>query len=88
MGVTLLSMALISNAQNVGINSDGTLPDASAILDVKSTDRGMLVPRMTTAQRAAIVAPADGLLVFDNTTNTFWYCISSAWEELSVTSSG
>jgi len=57
----------------VGINSDNTSPDASAMLDVKSTTKGMLVPRMTTIQRAAITTPATGLLVFDETTGSFWY---------------
>lgn len=48
--------------QGVGIN---TTPDPSAMLDVSSTDKGMLVPRMTTAQRLAIPSPAESLLVFD-----------------------
>ncbi|MBC7883979.1 MAG: hypothetical protein H7X99_00790, partial [Saprospiraceae bacterium] len=37
--------------QNVAINSDGSLPDAKAMLDVKSNDKGILIPRMTTMQR-------------------------------------
>jgi hypothetical protein len=51
-------------AQNVGINADGSAPAASAILDVKSTDKGILLPRMTAAQRSAIVNPEPGLLVY------------------------
>ena len=49
--------------QNVGIGT--TTPDASSMLDVTSTSKGMLVPRMTTAQRTAIAAPTNGLLVYD-----------------------
>jgi uncharacterized protein (TIGR02145 family) len=41
--------------------------DPSALLDLKSTDRGVLMPRMTTAERSAIVNPAEGLLVFNTT---------------------
>lgn len=56
---------LNTNSGNVGI---GTGPDASAILDVSSTDRGFLMPRMTTAQRDAIASPVLGLQIF-NTDN-------------------
>jgi hypothetical protein len=58
---TILAALLISAsafAQNVAINSDGTAPDASAILDVKSTSKGFLAPRMTAAQRIGINSPA------------------------------
>lgn len=52
----------------------GTLtPDASAQLDVVSTGKGMLTPRMTTIQRTGISNPADGLLVYDTDTQSFWY---------------
>jgi len=48
----------------VGINTDGTAPDGSAMLDVKSTTMGVLVPRLTKTQRDAIATPATGLIVF------------------------
>lgn len=73
------------NAQaQVGINADNSEPDASAMLDIKSTDKGILIPRMTTAQRTAISNPAAGLLVFDNTTGGFWFFNGTAWESLSA----
>ena len=50
-------------SQNIGIGTNS--PNAKAILDVKATDRGMLFPRMTTAQRNAISSPPDGLHVFN-----------------------
>ncbi|THU37046.1 hypothetical protein FAM09_19010 [Niastella caeni] len=59
-------------AQNVAINEDGSLPDPKAILDVKSYTKGVLIPRMSSADRWAIKAP-KGLLVYDTTTNSFWY---------------
>lgn len=64
----LLMLSLLGifvlNAQ-VGINT--STPNSSAALDIVSTDKGILIPRMTTAQKVAIVSPAIGLLVYDTT---------------------
>lgn len=57
-----------AKAQGVAINTDGQQPDPSAMLDVKSTNKGLLIPRMTSAQRNAIVSPAKGLLVYQTDT--------------------
>jgi hypothetical protein len=73
-------------AQNVAINATGAAPAASAMLDISSTTMGLLIPRMTSAQRVAIPAPGTGLKVYDTTTGTFWYYNGSVWvEELSGT---
>jgi len=48
----------------VGINNDNSQPDPSAMLDVKSTSKGVLLPRMTADQRNAIPSPAEGLMVY------------------------
>jgi len=77
----LLVFASPSFAQ-VGINTDNSAPDASAILDIKSTTKGMLVPRMTTGQRTAISSPATGLLVFDTEIGSFWFYNGTTWEDL------
>lgn len=77
-------MPLVSKAQNVGINNDNTTPASSAMLDVKSTNKGLLIPRMTTGERTAIVAPANGLMVYDITTNTFWFYKNTAWSEVTA----
>jgi hypothetical protein len=53
----------------VGINADNSTPDGSAMLDVKSTSKGLLPPRMTFADRNAIQNPADGLLVYCSNCN-------------------
>ena len=68
--------------QNVGVGT--TTPDASAILHAESTSKGMLVPRMSTAQRLAIVSPANGLLVYDNTVDCFFYYVvaTANWQSL------
>ncbi len=60
----LLLTAVTGLSQNVGINADGSAPDNSAMLDVKSTSKGFLLPRMTQAQRNAIPSPENGLMVF------------------------
>jgi hypothetical protein len=68
-----------SSAQNVAINSTGAAPAPSAMLDIASTTSGLLIPRMTTAQRTAIAAPATGLLVYDTSLNMFYYYNGTAW---------
>jgi hypothetical protein len=52
---------------------------ASAILDIKSTTKGFLQPRMTTVQRDAITSPATGLSVYNTTTNTNDYYNGTSW---------
>ena len=56
---TLLLIAGATNAQNVGIGTKK--PDESAILDLRSSSKGFLLPRLTEKQRNAIPAPAEGL---------------------------
>ncbi len=83
------SICKIENAASitgVAINRDSVRANPSAMLDVKSFDKGILIPRMTTTQRTAIASPAKGLLVFDITTNTFWYYSGTAWTEVGGTS--
>lgn len=61
------------HAQNVAINETGALPHASAMLDVQSTTKGLLVPRMTAAQKSAIAAPATGLMVYQTDGTAGYY---------------
>ncbi len=71
----------------VGINT--TSPDASAALDIVSTDTGLLIPRMTEAQRTAISSPATGLLVYQtNNASGFWYFDGSSWTALAAPVAG
>lgn len=73
--VWLLSVA--ATAQGIGI---GTIaPNTSSILDITSTNKGFLVPRMNTTQRTGIMNPARGLLVFDTDTGDFWLYSGSTW---------
>lgn len=81
----LLIAALTMVAQSVAINTDGSPPDLSAILDVKSIDKGVLVPRMMASQRDAIVNPAKGLLIFQtDPVAAFCYYNGYAWINLST----
>jgi hypothetical protein len=69
--------------QGVGISEVAPItPHASSILELQSTNKGFLAPRMTTAERIAISSPANGLLVYDTTTESFWYydAGSSSWK--------
>lgn len=59
-----------------------TTQDNSAVVDIQSTDKGMLTPRMSTTQRTSIANPAKGLFVFDNITNSFWFYDGTEWIEL------
>lgn len=77
--ITFLSAACFKQltAQNVGIGTSA--PMASAALDVTSTTKGFLTPRMTTSQRINISVPAKGLLVYDTDVNALYHYNGSAW---------
>ena len=63
----------------VGINSNNSAPDPSAMLDVKSTTKGLLPPRMNSAQRDAVVSPAAGLLIFNTDCNDVQLFNGAGW---------
>jgi hypothetical protein len=65
------TLSHIAGAQNMAINTDGSTPDASAMVDIASTTKGFLLPRMTTTQQNAIPSAATGLLIFNTTDNGF-----------------
>jgi hypothetical protein len=64
----------------LGVNT--ILPDASSIIDLQSSDRGLLTPRMTTIDRDKIQNPATGLLIFNLTTAVFNY-FDTKWNDFS-----
>jgi trimeric autotransporter adhesin len=70
---TFTSSIAFAPPVNMGINTSS--PNASAILDITSTDKGLLVPRMTMVQRDAIASPATSLLIYqtDNTPGFYFY---------------
>lgn len=81
--LALILSASIQNFAQVGINTE--TPDGSAALDIVSTDKGLLIPRLTSTQRTSIATPAEGLMVYDTETNSFWFYDSDAttWNEMS-----
>lgn len=85
--IVCLFAGLFTHAQ-VAFNTTGASPDNSAMLDVTSTDKGFLVPRMTTAARIAITTPATGLLVYDNTLSLFYYYNGTAWTPIAPLTNG
>ena len=86
----VLLLGIQSYAQTgVAINATGTDAAISAMLDVSSTDKGMLVPRMTSVQRSDIASPAIGLLVFqtDAPEGFYYYNAASEWVYITNTNS-
>jgi len=84
----IVCFCIHAKGQNVGINEDGSSPDPSAILDVKSTSKGILVPRLTEVQRTSISNPALGLLVYQNDgADGFYFFDGTSWVSLSQSAS-
>jgi hypothetical protein len=80
----LLGLSSGALSQNIAITDvDGYSPNASAMLDVNSTSRGFLLPRVTGAQMSAIAGPAVGLMLFNTDQNAIYYYTSgSGWINL------
>ena len=79
----LLILGFSARSQNVLFNADGGTPDASALMELRSTNQGLLVPRMLEAQRLAILSPAEGLLVYQrNSLVGFYYYNGTAWDTI------
>lgn len=78
--IAAITITQFSFAQNVGIGT--TIPNPSAQLDVTSTTKGLLIPRMTLGERTHIFAPATGLMVYETTSNSFWFYNGSVWSQI------
>jgi hypothetical protein len=82
----ILLLVVFANSirsQNVAISTTTAVPNASAMLDIVSTTKGLLIPRMTEAQRVAIASPATSLLVYQTDAGTlgtgFYYYTGGTW---------
>lgn len=98
---TLLCIAFLLTSvttfaqSSVGINNDGSTPDASAMLDVKSTSKGLLPPRVNltgTTSASPVTSPATGLIVYNlatvsDVTPGYYFWDGSAWDRFSATGS-
>src|SRR5688500_6622984 len=71
-------------AQSVGISSTDITPHASSLLEMRSTTKGLLIPRMTTTERDNISSAATGLIIFNTTTGAFNFYNGSTWLAIST----
>jgi hypothetical protein len=84
---SLLASATSIFSQSIAINTTGSAPDPSAQLHISSTSKGLLIPRMTIAERDGISNPANGLLVFQTNGSTGFYYntgtpLSPSWKKM------
>ncbi|MBP6430362.1 MAG: hypothetical protein KA319_01170 [Ferruginibacter sp.] len=82
-------IATIGFAQSVAVNSTGVVANPSSILDASATNKGVLIPRLSKAQKNAIASPAVGLLVYQNTPDSigFNYYDGTKWLWLAASNS-
>ena len=73
------------NAQ-VAINASGSAPNSFSMLDVNGTQKGILIPRITTSDRAAMAGSMgtseEGLTVYDTDTQSFWFWNGTSWQSV------
>ncbi len=92
MKKTLIALGVFASigalAQNggVAINNNGANPNANAMLDVQSDDKGVLIPRLTTVARntlgTALALPDNGMMVYDKDMNLFFYWDGTQWVQV------
>lgn len=87
--ILLIPFVLLAASNNfrdpvrIGVVSS-TVPTSSAILEVISTAKGLLPPKMTTTQRDAVASPVAGLFIFNTSTNELNFYTGAAWSALSA----
>ena len=80
--LSFLIFSFSSVFSQVAINTSGNPPDGSAMLDISAANKGILIPRM--ADPTVISGPATGLMVYNTSTNSFWYYNGSAWTQIAA----
>ncbi len=80
MLIMLVAAPFISMSQNVAIGS--STPHNSAMLDVSSSNKGLLIPRMNTGSRTNILDAAPGLIVYDTDLKSFMFYTGTSWESI------
>lgn len=79
-GLVFVQNTVIAQTDGILIDYVGTTRDNSAVLDVRSSNQGVMVPRLTEAQRDAIAAPATSLMIYQTDNNPgYYYYDGSAW---------
>jgi len=87
----LVSIAMIASSSltaQIAINEDNSVPDPSAMLDIKSINKGFLAPRMSTTQRNGIASPATGLLIYQTDSIPGFYFYDGTYWVRSATGPG
>ena len=77
--IVVISLLLMINEVWAQVGIGTVTPNASAMLDISSTTKGLLAPRMTTLEKNSISSPANGLLIYDTDLSKFNYYNGSAW---------
>jgi hypothetical protein len=85
-GWSINAVRIVTFTQTGSVGINNSAPDASAILQIDSTNKGFLAPRMTAAQRTAITSPAVGLVVYqtDGTEGLWLYTSANGWKALAI----
>jgi len=86
--LTIFCFTVLYCSSQVAINSNGNNPATTSMLDVSSTTKGMLIPRMTSVQRKAIANPEMGLLVYDVDKQTIYLFDGVNWKPMMFTIDG
>jgi hypothetical protein len=79
------STGMFNVKTTLGVNVSTGAVHSSAVMEVQSTDKGLLLPRMTTSQKNAISSPAAGLLIFDTTLDKLCIRTSTGWQTITST---
>ncbi len=87
--ILLFVSLFIAKAQNIGIGESSFTPDESSVLEIKSTSKGLLIPRMSKIQRDFIINPAFGLVIFQMDNNPGIYfnsgtTFSPTWDKIVI----
>ena len=89
LSLIIFFLLAINSFSQVAINTSGNAPATSSMLDITSTTKGLLIPRMTQAERTAIITPSSGLLVYQtNLSIGFWFYNGTSWTQLSAAPAG
>jgi len=86
--ILIVFMAVrLASAQQVIVTDDAAYAGATgAMLDVKSTTKGFIVPRMTTAQKTTLggTSPVNGVIIYDTDLKSFYYWENSTWNQIAA----
>lgn len=81
---TIVSIAQDNSSKNIGIGTRS--PNSSAILDLSASDKGLLIPRLSSLQKESILNPAKGLLIFQtDSSRSGFYFFNDGWKPLGTT---